>query len=47
MTFDVDSHLCADNAPLDIGAEFLPDTTSAVQSFSHADDKNRTPIVGA
>ncbi|MFD4232717.1 hypothetical protein [Streptomyces sp. NPDC058545] len=27
MRFDADPHLCADDAPLDIGAEYLPDAT--------------------
>jgi para-nitrobenzyl esterase len=47
MRFDAHPHLCADDAPLDIGAEYLPDTTSTTRSVSRADHKNRTPIVGA
>jgi para-nitrobenzyl esterase len=47
MRFDADPHLCEETAPDDIGAEYLPNTTSATGGSTHADHKNPTPNFGA
>lgn len=46
MRFDANPHLCEDTAPDDIGAEYLPDTSSTTGRSTHADHTDPSPNFG-